>query len=416
MYDLIGEWREKLLSASIRAGLLYERLRHGVAYNPVSERMTRDPYPEYSRLRSKSPAHPSRLINARLFSRYAHVDAILREPRRFSSDPAKGGSSGNGQPASRDNHTMLISDPPDHTRLRALVNQKFSRKKIDALASRIRAIMKTLLDDIADPAGFDLMKAVANPLPVLVIADMLGISADNRDWLIRWSNRGLRLLEPAGGPQDQAAITALDEYFQALIERGCTGADNIASALARAERERAELSRREMLNMLQLLFITGNETTANLIGNGMLALLRHPNELERLRDDPTLSPLAVEELLRFESPVQTAFRFAAADCDLDGHSMRQGEKIVLLIGAANRDPEVFQDPDRLDILRPRNSHLAFGRGIHHCLGATLARLEGRIAIEMLLQRFGSINLLEERPQYHTGVVLRGLKSLKVGAV
>lgn len=403
-----------MLSASIRAGLLYERLRNGVAYNPVSERMTRDPYPEYSRLRARSPAHPSRLLKAKLFSRYAHVEAILRDPRRFSSDPAKSGSSGNGQPVSRDNYTMLISDPPDHTRLRALVNQTFSRKKIDALEARIRSIMKTLLDDIADPVGFDLMNAVANPLPVLVIADMLGISEDNREWLIRWSNKGLRLLEPAIGPQGRAAIMALDKYFQAFIERGRAGADGIAGALARAEREGAELSRREMMNMLQLLFITGNETTANLIGNGMLALLRHPNELERLRDNPGLSPRAVEELLRFESPVQTAFRFAVEDCDLRGHAIHRGEKIILLIGAANRDPAVFKDPDRLDILRPRNSHLAFGRGIHHCLGATLARLEGGIAIEMLLQRFPRMNLLEDRPRYHSGVVLRGLKSLKVG--
>ena len=168
--------------------------------------------------------------------------------------------------------------------------------------------------------------------------------------------------------------------------------------------------------MLRLLLIAGNETTTNLIGNGMLALLRNPDELDRLREDPSRIPGAVEELLRFDSPVQTDFRGALEDCEVNGSPVRRGENIVLLIGAANRDPAAFEEPDRLDIGRAEGSHISFGRGIHHCIGAPLARLEGRIVLEVLLERFASMRLLDERPAYRGGVVLRGLESLPVAAV
>ncbi len=171
-----------------------------------------------------------------------------------------------------------------------------------------------------------------------------------------------------------------------------------------------------MLNMLRLLLVAGNETTTNLIGNGMLALLRHPEQLERLRQDPSMIPSAVEELLRFDSPVQTDFRRALEDCEVNGFPVRRREEIVAVLGAANRDPEVFEYPDRLDVGRREIKHLSFGRGIHHCLGAPLARLEGRIVLEELLQRFSSIRLLNERPRFHDTVVLRGLRSLPIGCL
>ena len=188
------------------------------------------------------------------------------------------------------------------------------------------------------------------------------------------------------------------------------------SALAQAEEEGDRLTELEMLNMLRLLLIAGNETTTNLIGNGVLALLRHPDQLQRLRDDPSLIPLAVDELLRFDSPVQTDFRRALEDCEVNGFPLKKRDNIVLLLGAANRDPDVFDEPDRLDVGRGDRSHLSFGRGIHHCIGAPLARLEGRIVLEMLLERYSQINLRGEQPRFRNSIVLRGLESLPVRCV
>ena len=188
------------------------------------------------------------------------------------------------------------------------------------------------------------------------------------------------------------------------------------SALVSVQDQGERLSERETLNMLRLLLLAGYETTANFIGNAMLALLRHPDELQRLRNDPGMIPTAVEELLRFDSPAQGDFRRVLAGCEVGGVALRQRDNIVLFLGAANRDPEAFENPDRLDVGRSRGSHLAFGRGIHHCLGAALARLEGRIALEMLLERFSHISLLGECPRFRKGIVLRGLQSLTLQCV
>ena len=313
---------------------------------------------------------------------------------------------------------MLFLDPPDHTRLRALVNKAFTRKAINDLEPRIRGILGSLLDDIGDPIAFDLMQAVAQPLPVIVIAEMLGVPPEDRAQFRIWSAQRARLLEPMIGPRERAAgevaSRAFDAYFRPIIEaRRTEPRDDIVSALVRAEDDGGRLSERETLNMLRLLLSAGNETTANLIGNGMLALLRHPEQLERLRDDPSLIPVAVEELLRFDSPVQADFRRVLADCEVNGFTLRKRDNIALFLGAANRDPEVFEDPDCLDVGRSQGSHLSFGRGIHHCLGASLARLEGRIVLEMLLERFPRMGLLAEGPRFRKGIVLRGLQSLAV---
>ena len=316
---------------------------------------------------------------------------------------------------------MLFLDPPDHKRLRALVNKAFTPKAVNALEPHIRSLLGSLLDDIDDPAGFDLMKAVAQPLPVIVIAEMLGIPAEDRAQFKIWSDQRARTLEPIISAQEraasEAASRALDAYFRPIIEeRRAAPQDDIVSALAQAEEEGDRLTEREMLNMLRLLLIAGNETTTNLIGNGFLALLRYPDQLQRLRDDPSLIPLAVDELLRFDSPVQTDFRRVFTDCEVNGFSLKQRENIVLLLGSANRDPDVFENPDTLDVGRGDRSHLSFGRGIHHCIGAPLARLEGRIVLEMLLERFSQIRLLDGEPRFRNSIVLRGLESLPVRCV
>ncbi len=414
---------EAIRSAIVSAVLLRERWQSGVAYNPLSDRMAQDPYPIYAALRARDPVHRSRLINAWMFSRHADVDAILRDYRHFGNDPRDGTLSPRQRamlpPA--DEFTMLFLDPPDHTRLRALVNKAFTPKTVDALEPHIRSILATLLDDIEDPGAFDLMQAVAQPLPVIVIAEMLGVPPEDRPQFKVWSAQRARLLEPTIGRREReagaAASRAFDAYFRSIVEaRRAEPRDDILSALVQAEDEGERLTERETLNMLRLLLIAGNETTANLIGNGTLALLRNPEQLRRLRDDPGLIPAAVEELIRFDSPVQTDFRRVLADCEVNGFPVRKRDNIVVLLGAANRDPEMFENPDRLDVGRDQRSHLSFGRGIHHCLGAPLARLEGRIVLEMLLERFSEIGLLTDRPRFHRTIVLRGLESLPLRCV
>ena len=414
---------DAIRSAVAGALLLRERWESGVAYNPLSARTAQDPYPVYAALRARAPVHRSRLLKAWLFTRHADVKAILRDHRRFGNDPRKGTLSARqlAMLPPPNEYTMLILDPPDHTRLRALVRKAFTPRAVHALESRIRSIMRALLDEIDDRGAFDLMSALAWPLPVMVIAEMLGIPADDRAQFRTWSAQRARLVEPTIGRRErragEAASRAFDAYFRPIIaERRAEPRDDIVSALVRAQDEGTHLNERETLNMLRLLLVAGNETTANLIGNGVLALLRHPEQLQRLREDPSLIPGAVEELLRFDTPAQADFRRVLTDCEVSGCPLRRRDNVVLLLGAANRDPEVFEDPDRLDVGRDQRSHLSFGSGIHHCLGAPLARVEGRIVLEMLLDRFKSMRLLGDRPRFRRGIVLRGLRSLPVRCI
>ena len=414
---------EAMRSVGAGAVMLRERLQSGVSYNPLSSRTAQDPYPVYAPLRARDPVHRSRLLKAWLFTRHSDVDAILRDHQHFASDPRKGtlSSRQHAMLPPADEFTMLFLDPPDHTRLRSLVNKAFTLKAVDDLEPRIRGVLGSLLDDIEDPAGFDLMQAVARPLPVILIAEMLGVPSEDRERFRNWSAQRARLLEPMISPREreagEAASRAFDAYFRPIVEaRRAEPRDDIVSALARAEDDGGRLTERETLNMLRLLLSAGNETSVNLIGNGVWALLRHPEQLQRLRNDPSLIPAAVEELLRFDSPVQADFRRVLADCEVNGFALRKRDNLVLLLGAANRDPDVFEDPDRLDVGRSQGSHLSFGRGIHHCLGAPLARLEGRIVLEMLLDRFPQIGLLQKRPRFRKGIVLRGLQSLTVRCV
>ena len=415
--------QKAIRSVVVGAMLARERWQSGVVYNPLSKQTAQDPYPVYAALRERDPVHRSALMNAWMFARHADIDTILRDHRRFSNDPRKGTLSSRqraGLPADEE-FTMLFLDPPDHKRLRALVNKAFTPKAVNALEPHIRSLLGSLLDEIDDPAGFDLMQAVAQPLPVIVIAEMLGVPPEDRAQFKIWSDQRARTLEPSIDAREralaEAANKSLNNYFRPIIEeRRAAPQDDIVSALAQAEEEGDRLTELEMLNMLRLLLIAGNETTTNLIGNGVLALLRHPDQLQRLRDDPSLIPLAVDELLRFDSPVQTDFRRALEDCEVNGFPLKKRDNIVLMLGAANRDPDVFDEPDRLDVGRGDRSHLSFGRGIHHCIGAPLARLEGRVVLEMLLERFSQISLRDGQPRFRNSIVLRGLESLPVRCV
>ena len=413
--------RDVMRSVAVGALLMRERWQSGVSYNPLSPEVAQDPYPTYAKLRGRDPVHRSRLMDQWVFSRYADVDAILRDHRHFSSDPRKRAASRRrGSLPNVEEPSMLFLDPPDHTRLRALVNKAFTPRAVAALEPHIHELMTTLLDDVDDPAAFDLMEAVAKPLPVIVIAEMLGIPPEDRAQFAAWSDQRARILEPTLSPEERetadAAMRSLDEYLMPIIsERKTDPKDDIISALAQAEEEGDKLTEREVLIMLRLLLVAGNETTTNLIGNGVLALLRHPDQLAALREDPGLIPSAVEELLRFDSPVQVDVRSVLDDCEVNGFRVRRGDNVVTLLGAANRDPDRFEAPDRLDVRRGDQNHLSFGRGIHHCLGAPLARLEGRVVLQALIDRFSSLRLLEDRPAFRSSVALRGLLALPVSA-
>jgi cytochrome P450 len=415
--------RRLIRPIAIRTMVAWEWWQSGVTYNPLSPRVYTDPYPTYAALRAKDPVHWSPLMESWVCARYADVAAILRDHKRFSNDPRTRDLTRTRRRTTMEGMepSMLFLDPPDHTRLRALVNKAFTPQTILALAPRIRAIMVELLDHIPDPTAFDLMETIAYPLPVIVIAELLGVPSQDHAQFKVWSDARARSLEPTMKPRERTmaieAGQALDAYFLNIIQaRRKEPRRDLISALVAAEEAGETLSERELLVMLRLLLVAGNETTTNLIGNGMLALLRHPEQLQALRHDPSLMPAAVEELLRYDAPVQVDGRTTFEEIEIGGRHLMQGQSVTLLIGSANHDADVFSHPERLDITRKETSNLSFGRGIHHCLGAPLARLEGRIAFEMLLERFPHLRLLTERPVFKDNVVLRGLKVLPIGTM
>lgn len=404
---------------AMRAMLAGEWWHSGITYNPLSPHVYLDPYPKYAALRRQDPVHWSPLMESWVISRYHHVDMILRDAKRFSSDPRyrqRTRRSRNDAIESPGGQNMLFLDPPEHTRLRALVSPAFTPQAVAALQARIQGIIDVLLDDIPDPTGFDLMAVLASPLPVIVMATLLGIPTQDRAQFKHWSDRRSRLLEPTLTAPElreaNLAAHAMDAYFREIIaQRRLAPQDDLISTLVAAEEAGEKLTLDEVLVMLRLLLIAGNETTTNLIGNGMLALLRHPEQLQLLRETPALMEQAIEELLRYDTPVQVDARNVREDVDIGGRHMTKGQGIVLLLGAANHDAEVFSHPERLDLTRREAPHLSFGRGVHYCLGAPLARLEARLTLTALLQRFPSLQLQTDAPCFKDNVVLRGLRTL-----
>jgi cytochrome P450 len=314
---------------------------------------------------------------------------------------------------------MLFRDPPDHTRLRSLVSQAFTPRIVERLRPSITAITEHLLDAVAGQGRMDLVRDFAFPLPVIVIAELLGVPPEHRDQFKAWSTDLTLGLSPGATAEDLdkvlKVIGAMNTYFAGVVEerRRAPRADLI-SELVRAQEAGDKLSDAELLTTCRLLLTAGHETTVNLIGNGALALLRHPEERAALAADPSLLPNAVEELLRYDSPVQMTTRFAMEDAPLGDKTAKRGDMVVVLVGGANRDPQHFPDPDRLDLRRANaHSHLSFGGGIHYCLGAPLARLEGEIAIGALLRRFPKLALGSEELVWRLNPVLRGLQALPV---
>ncbi len=404
----------------IRARLAQEWLQSGVVWYPLADGFVDDPYPTYRKLREKDPYHYSPLTGSLVISRYEDVDAVLRDYRRFSNDQRKGERTGirNEDTRSELTPSILSLDPPDHTRLRGLVNRAFTPRQVAKMEEHIRETAHALLDEVAGDDEFDLMTNLATALPTVVIAEMIGVPTEDRAQFKQWSDNFARVLEPNLSPQEGKLVleTAdiFEEYFSRIIARRRDDMrDDLISRLIEAEEEGDRLTTDEMQVTLRLLLVAGNETTTNLIGNGLRALLRHPEQLQLLREQPALIPNAVEELLRYDSPVQVDMRTVLEDVELGGKVARARSRTMLLIGGANRDPEEFERPEELDVTREDAGNISFGRGIHHCLGAPLARLEGKIAFEVLLERFDDIQLGSTAPCYKQNIVLRGLRQLPI---
>ena len=378
-----------------------------MAYNPLSPALRANPYPVYDELRRKDPVHRMRLQDAWVLSNYADVDMVLRDSRRFGNAGREFGCV--------PQVSMLDLDAPEHTKIRGLVSNGFTPPSIATLEPRIRETVDDLLSNVDGKERFDLIAELAFPLPIIVIAEMLGVLPENREKFKKWSNIVSLIVDPLLDErqvcQVQQAVDEVFNYFEAAAEeRRLNPQDDLVSALVTAEIDGERLVRDDLLANLLLVLVAGNETTRNLIGNGTLALLRNPSELKRLLDDPTLLDGAIDELLRFDSPVQLDGRIAREPVELHGKRIAPGQRVICLIGAANRDSQAFPDAHRLDVGRSAANHLAFGRGIHYCLGSPLARLEGRVALEALLPRLSNLRLMEN-PRYRNQVTLRGLESL-----
>jgi cytochrome P450 len=390
-------------------------------FNPFLPEFHADPYPFYHRLREREPVHQTPM-GFWVLTRYDDVVLALRDPRfgRAGFEPMLAAVYAEpGQEPSPP--SMLFRDPPDHTRLRALVNRAFTPRVVEALRPRIQQIVDGVLDRVADSGKMEVIEDLAYPLPVRVICEMLGVPPGDHESIKQWSSDVARALDAIGLLNDSEVAERgrigrrhLGAYFKALLpERRAHPREDLLSLLIAAEEQGDRLTESELLGTCVLLFIAGHETTVNLIGNGLLALLRNPAELERLRRDPGLVPTAIEELLRYDSPVQRTARITNTDVEIDGHAMPTGSMVIAAIGAANRDPAQFRDPDRLDVGRQDNRHVAFGFGIHYCLGAPLARLEGQIAIGTLLRRFPRLALATDTPEWRESSTLRGLRTLPV---
>ncbi|GIW40318.1 MAG: cytochrome P450 [Candidatus Binatia bacterium] len=393
-------------------------------FHPFHPEFRRDPYPFYRRLREEAPVYFSPVFRGWILSRHADVERVLRDPR-FSVERERadffrkldllGGVRPEFAEALRRN--LLMLDPPAHTRLRRLVSQAFTPRRVEELRPKVEALVEELLDRMARHDEVEFIESFAYPLPVAVIAELLGVPTEDRDRFKTWSDALTAVLDPLQAPDGlgpaERAFAELSEYFRHALEtRRREPRDDLLGVLARADESGDRLSEVEILSLCMLLLAAGHETTTNLLANALLAFARFPGEARRLRKDPSLAPLAVEECLRYTSPIQLTDRVALEDLEIGGHRIRKHQLVGLLLAAANRDPEIFPDPDRLDVTRDPNPHLAFGQGTHFCLGAHLARLEAQIALPALFRRFPDLHV-DPRVEYRRSMVLRAPASLRV---
>jgi hypothetical protein len=393
-----------------------------ILFDPFLPGFNADPFPHYHRLREADPVHQSPL-GFWVLTRYEDCVAVLRD-QRFGRAGFEGFlESVYGSPPGHERlpRSMLFQDPPDHTRLRALVSRAFTPRVVEGLRPRIQQVVDEIIDRALDARSMEVIGDLAYPLPVTVISEMLGVPAGDQESIKGWSADIARSLDAIGLQVDpdivdrgRVARRAIGDYFRQLLpERRRQPRNDLLSLLIAAEEQGDKLSEGELLSTCILLYIAGHETTVNLIGNGLLALLRHGDQLRRLREEPALAASAVEELLRYDGPVQRTARFTTVDVEIGGRAIDKGAMVVTVIGAANRDPAQFPDPDRLDLSRVDNRHIAFGFGIHFCLGAPLARLEGQVALGTLARRLPALALATDTIEWRESQVLRGLKALPI---
>jgi cytochrome P450 len=395
-------------------------------FNPFLAEFQRDPYPTYHRLRIEDPVHRS--FDTWVLTRYADVKSVLRDPR-FGADQVPKrikNKSHYFEEQQRYLKTLVqmsgkfffYLDPPDHTRLRGLVSKAFSAKVVEHMRPQIHEIVDESINKVRDTGVMDIVVDLSCPLPVIVIARMLGVPVEDSSKLGQWSNEMSRIIDPLMSLEDydqlnQVAVEFTDYFRDLIVERRKTPKEDLISALIAARDQGDKLSEDELLSVCMVLFVTGEETTVHTIGNGMLALLRHPDQMELLRRNPIIIQSAVEEILRYDSPVQQTARIAMEDVEIGGKTIRAGENVLVSFGAANRDPAQFSKPDQLNLIRDENHHLAFGDSIHYCLGAALARLQGQIAINTLMQRLPDLKLNTDKLEWRKNINIRGLKSLPV---
>lgn len=376
-----------------------------------------DPYPFYDAMRAMGPIvwmeqKPGRWV----VTGHAAAWEILRDGR-FSSDRRRWNEYTPVPGTDEMSGGMFVMDPPVHTRLRGLVQQAFTAKTVTSMRPRIEGLVADLVAGLKEQPEADLMSAFANPLPAVVLAELLGIPVEEQDLYRQWTLEFIEAVDPVSHSMDSeaglAAKARIEEYLGDIIERRrADPRDDLISRMAQAEAEGERLSARELLEMSVLLTVAGLETTANLIGNGMNALLDFPAQADRLRADPSLIGSAVEELLRFDGPIQMSGRVATEEIEIGGVTLHEGQMVAVMGAAANRDPAVFTDPSKLDITRTPNQHLGFGRGIHFCLGAALARLEATVAILALVQTFPSMSRAGA-PTRRVNLHVRGFETLPV---
>ncbi|MDE0006256.1 MAG: cytochrome P450 [Rhodospirillaceae bacterium] len=393
-----------------------ETVRGGASYNPLSPRVIQNPYKTYARLRRYSPVHRSRVLGSWVLTRYEDVLTAARDHERFSNDPRWRRATASVLPPAPDDYSILLVDPPEHTRLRKVVAEIFSRTQLRALNAIIEDTACRLIERAIGRRMIDWIGDVAAPASMRVMLSMMAIpESEHGQWEI-WTRDRARLLEMIATRQQRKtahlAGAEIQRYFEGLLhDRMQSDEPDAISVLARHAAEGDRISPVEACDMLMVLMIAGNETTTNLIGNGMLALLRHPGQMRLLRDEPGRMRDAINEMLRFDSPVQTDFRIARTEIALRGRRIRTGDGVILLTGSANRDERAFEDADTFDITRKGSRHLSFGQGVHHCIGAELARLEASAIFKAALGKLGTMELVGGEPQYRTSTVIRGLSAL-----
>lgn len=385
-------------------------------HNLFTETFTRDPYPAYTKMRNEAPVSNVLLPDGQyawMITKYEDAVAALKD-KRFIKDFTKLTDT-DSQHGSVFSQNMLFADMPDHKRLRGLVSKAFTPQMIVGMRDRIQEITDELLDEISGKDHVNIIDSFAFPLPIIVICEMLGIPTEDRDKFRIWSNS---MIEGSDGEFAQDMEKNMNEFIAYLGKRFAimrkNPGEDLISKLIVSEEQGDQLTEQELYGVVSLLIIAGHETTVNFIGNGVMALLEYPEQLAMLKEQPELIHTAIEEVLRYNDPVEfSTSRWAGEDLDFKGQSIRKGDLVIVVLNSANHDPDQFKDPEIFDITRQKSKHLAFGKGIHACLGAPLARLEGEIAINSLLKRFPNMKLNIDRNdlQWRAGMIVRGVKEL-----